>query len=127
MRKESKNSTDVTNRSEAEKKLTPRLQAQGLLSAESTATDACTAFITLDGCIAALHASHSLGLDFVCLRAAVTDVRTGADVSQCKVADGEKAQTLSGAIHRLKPDAKAKQAAKDAEQQARDDLKEMGE
>jgi hypothetical protein len=53
-------------------------------------------------------------------------VHTSADVSGCKVADGEKAQGLNKAIHQLKPDANAKQATKEAEQQAKDDLKGIG-
>jgi hypothetical protein len=80
----------------------------------------------LDECLAALHASHNLGVDFNCLRADVTGVHTGADVSGCKVADGEKAQGLIKAIHQLKPDVNAKRATKDAEQQAKDDLKGIG-
>jgi hypothetical protein len=128
VKKDSKNSTEAPgSRSEAEKKLTPSLQAQGLLAANVTATDACASFTALDGCLAALHASHNLGVDFNCLRADVTGVHTSADVSGCKVADGEKAQTLNKAIHQLKPDANAKQATKDAEQQARDDLKGIGQ
>jgi outer membrane murein-binding lipoprotein Lpp len=47
-------------------------------------------------------------------------------VSGCKVADGEKAQGLNKAIHQLKPDVNAKRATKDAEQQAKDDLKGIG-
>jgi len=128
VRKDSKSSADAAgNRSEAEKKLTPSLQAQGVLAANTTATDACATFMTLDGCLAALHASHSLGVDFNCLRANVTGVHTSADISGCKVADGEKALGLNKAIHQLKPDANARQAAKDAEQQAKDDLKRIGE
>ena|SRR5271166_3683364 len=124
VKKDSKNSIDASgSRSEAEKKLTPSLQAQGVLPANATATDACAPFTALDGCLAALHASHNLGVDFNCLRADVTGVHTSADMSGCKVADGEKAQGLSKAIHQLKPDANAKQATKDAEQQAKDDLK----
>jgi hypothetical protein len=127
IKKDSKNSTDVLgNRSDVEKKLTPNLQAQGLLAADSTATDVCVPFTSLDGCLAALHASHNLGVDFNCLRADATGVHTGADVSGCKVADGERAQGLSRAIHQLKPDANAKQATKEAEQQAKDDLKGIG-
>ena len=42
-------------------------------------------------------------------------------MSGCKL--GEKAQSLNKAIRELKPDANSKQAAKDAEQQAKDDLK----
>jgi len=127
LRKDSKNSTDTAgSRSEAEKKLTPSLQAHGLLAANATATEACAPFTALAGCLAALHASHNLGVDFNCLRAAVTGVHTSVDVSGCKVADGEKAQDLNRAIHQLKPDANAKQATKDAEQQAKDDLKGIG-
>ncbi len=67
-----------------------------------------------------------LEVDFNCLRADVTGVHTSANMSGCKVADGEKAQGLNKAIHQLKPDANAKQATKDAEQQAKDDLKAIG-
>jgi hypothetical protein len=127
LKKDSKNSTDAPgSRSDVEKKLTPSLQAQGVLAANATATDACAPFTTLDGCLAALHASHNLGVDFNCLRADVTGVHTSADVSGCKVADEEKAQGLNKAIHQLKPDANANQATKDAEQQAKDDLKGIG-
>jgi len=122
VKKDSKNSTDTPGRSDAEKKLTPNLQAQGVLAANVTATDACAPFTSLAGCLAALHASHNLGVDFNCLRADVTGVHTSTDVSGCKVADGDKAQDLNKAIHQLKPDANAKRAAKDAEQQAKDDL-----
>jgi hypothetical protein len=127
VKKDSKNSSDAPgSRSDAEKKLTPSLQAQGLLAANATATDACAPFTSLEGCLAALHASHNLGVDFNCLRANATGVHTSADVSGCKVADGEKAEGLNKAIHQLKPDANAKQATKEAEQQAKDDLKGLG-
>ena len=97
-----------------------------MLAANATATDACAPFPSLDGCLAALHASHNLGVNFNCLRADVTGVHTSADTSGCKVADGDKPQGLNKAIHQLKPDADAKQATKDAEQQAKDDLKAIG-
>lgn len=127
VKKDSKNSTDVpASRSDLEKKLTLNLQAQGMLAANANATDACAPFKTLEGCLAALHASHNLGVDFNCLRADVTGVHTNVDISSCRVADGEKAQSLNNAIHQLKPEANAKQATKDAEQQAKDDLKGIG-
>jgi hypothetical protein len=123
VKKDSKNSADTPgSRSDAEKKLTPNLQAQGILAANVSATDACAPFTSLAGCLAALHASHNLGVDFNCLRADVTGVHTSTDVSGCKFADGEKAQDLNKAIHQVKPEANAKRAAKDAEQQAKDDL-----
>jgi hypothetical protein len=124
LKRDSKNSPG--SRSDVEKKLTPSLQAAGLLAADTTATDACTPFTALVDCLAALHASHNLGMDFYCVRAGVTGVNTSADVSSCKVAVGEKAESLNKAIHQLKPDANAKQATKDAEQQADDDLKRIG-
>lgn len=127
LKKDSKNSADAGgNRSEVEKKLTPNLQAQGVLAANISVTDACAPFTKLDGCLAALHASHNLGVDFNCLRAGVTGVHITADVSGCEGANGEKAEGLNKAIHQLKPDANAKQATKDAEQQAKDDLKGIG-
>ena len=127
VKKDSKNSSDTPEvRSDAERKLTPILQTQGLLAANTTMTEACAPFTVLDACLAALHASHNLGLDFNCVRADSTGVHTSADVSGCKVADGEKAQGLNTAIHQLKPDANAKQATKEAEQQAKDDLKGIG-
>jgi len=125
--KDSKNSVDANgSRSDTEKKLTPKLQAQGILPANSNATDSCAAFVALHECLATLHASHNLGLDFNCLRASVTGVHASAYMSGCKVADGEKALSLNKAIHPLNPDAEAKGAIKNAEQQAKDDLKNLG-
>jgi hypothetical protein len=127
VRKDSKESTDALgSRSEVETKLTPTLQAHGVLAANTTASDACAPFTTLDGCLAALHASHNLGVDFICLRAAVTGVHTSADVSGCEVADGEKPLGLKKVIHLMRPDADAKQVTKAAEHQAKDDLKGIG-
>jgi hypothetical protein len=125
--KDSKNSADANgSRSDVEKKLTPKLQAAGLLPANLNATDACAPFTALNECLAALHASHNLDIDFNCLRAGVTGVHTTADLSGCKTPDGEKAQSLNKAIHTLKPEANAKEQTKNAEQQAKDDLKDLG-
>lgn len=126
VKRDSKNSDAAGNRSEVEKKLTPSLQAQGALPVNVTATDACSLFTTLEACLSALHASHNLGVDFKCLRAEVTGVHTSSDMSGCKVSDGEKALDLNKAIHQLKPETNAKQAAKEAEQQAKADLKGIG-
>lgn len=127
VKKDSKNSVDSNgSRGDVEKKLTPKLQAAGVLPATSNATDACASFTALNECLAALHASHNLGLDFNCLRASVTGVHASADMSGCKAADGEKAQTLNKAIHLLNPGADAKGATKNAEQQAKDDLRDLG-
>jgi hypothetical protein len=125
--KGSKNSPDSNgSRSDVEKKLTPKLQAQGVLPANSNVTDACASFTALNECLAALHASHNLGIQFECLRASATGVHTNADLSGCKAADGGKALSLSKAIRAQSPEADAKGATKNAEQQAKDDLKGLG-
>jgi len=125
VKKDSKKSTD--SRGEIEKKLTPKFQELGLLPAKASVTDSCAPFAALDECVASLHASKNLGIDFNCVRADVTGVHTNVDLSGCKGPIGEKAQNLTKSIHMLKPDADAKGAAKDAERQAKDDLKEAGQ
>jgi hypothetical protein len=125
VKKDSKKSNE--SRDEIEKKLTPKFQAQGLLAANANVTDACALFVALDECVASLHASKNLGIDFNCVRADVTGVHTNVDLSGCKGPIGDKAQNLTKSIRLLKPDADAKGAAKDAERQAKDDLKEAGQ
>jgi hypothetical protein len=124
--KGSKNSDSNASRSDIEKKLTAKLQAQGVLPADVNATDACSPFTALNECLAALHASRNLALNFNCLRAGVTGVHTNADLSGCKAVDGEKALSLPKAIHLIQPSADAKGATKNAEQQAKDDLRDIG-
>ena len=114
------------SRSEIEKKLTPKLHTQGLLAADANATDACAPFTALNECLAALHASKNLGLEFNCLRAKVTGVHTNVNLSGCKGSVGDKAMGLNKAIHELNSSADAKGAKKNAEQQAKDDLKNLG-
>jgi hypothetical protein len=111
---------------EQDKKLTAKLQAQGLLSANTDLKSACDTFKSTDRCLAALHVSHNLGLDFNCLKSDLTGVQTSADMSGCNGTAGTKAMSLDGAIHVLKPEVKAKAEAKNAEKQAHDDLKEAG-
>jgi hypothetical protein len=107
-------------------KLTSRLQRQGALPAKANLKETCSTFQDLAGCIAALHAGHNLGLEFDCLKSMLTGVQTSVYMSSCtKVTDG-KPMSLNKAIHALKPDADAKAAAKNAEEQARDDLKDAG-
>ena len=125
VKKDSKKSD--ASREEIEKKLTPKFQAEGLLAAKANVTETCAQFVALDECVASLHASKNLGIDFNCVRADVTGVFSNVDLSGCKGPVGEKAQSLTKAIHMLKPDADAKGAAKDAEKQAKDDLKEAGQ
>ncbi len=113
-------------KTEQDKKLTASLQAQGVLAANTDAKSACENFKALDECVAALHASKNLGVDFNCMKSNLTGVQTGADMSSCKGSAGDKSMSLSKAIHAMKPDADAKAASKTAEKQAKDDLKASG-
>jgi hypothetical protein len=113
-------------KAEQEKKLTANLQAQGVLAANTDAKTACENFNRLDDCVAALHASKNVGLDFNCLKSNLTGVQTGADMSSCKGPAGDRAVSLTKAIHAMKPDADAKTEAKNAEKEAKDDLKASG-
>src|SRR5258708_17633944 len=98
--KDSKNSVDSNgSRSDTEKKLTPKLQAQGVLPANSNATDSCAAFVALHECLATLHASHNLGLDFNCLRASVTRVHPSAYLADCNADDALQALCLNKTYH----------------------------
>src|SRR5439155_26592985 len=89
--KGSKNSADSNgSRSDVEKKLTPKLQAQGVLAANANATDACAPFVALNECLAAVRARHNLGLDFNCLGSSRTGVLASAAVSGCKGGSDEE-------------------------------------
>lgn len=124
VKKDPKSASDQLDaKDEQDKKLTASLQSQGVLPATTDAKNACDTFKALDECVAALHASKNVGLDFNCLKSNLTGVQTGADMSSCQGSAGDKAMSLSKAIHAMKPDADAKTEAKNAEKQAKDDLK----
>jgi hypothetical protein len=124
VKKDPKSASDQLDaKDEQDKNLTSNLQRQGVLPANTDAKSACETFKALDECVAALHASKNVGLDFNCLKSNLTGVQTSADMSSCKGSAGDKAMPLSKAIHAMKPDADAKGEAKNAEKQAKDDLK----
>jgi hypothetical protein len=106
--------------------LTERLHEKGILAANTDVNSACSIFKNLEDCVAALHASHNVNLDFNCVRADVTGVQTSADLSGCKGLIGGKPVNLQEALKRLKPEVDAKAESKSAEQQAKDDLKAVG-
>src|SRR5262249_22449650 len=81
-------SADQTNR------LTARLREAGVLAPDGDVPTSCSTFKNLGDCVAALHLSHNVGLDFNCVRADMTGVLTSADVSGCKGPVGDKAVSL---------------------------------
>ena len=112
--------------SDLDKNLTAKLQGSGVLAANTNIAEACNTYKVLSDCVAALHASHSLALDFNCVKSDMTGVQTGADMSACKEPKGDKGASLSKTIQLLKPGADAKAEAKNAEKQAGEELKEAG-
>jgi hypothetical protein len=107
-------------------KLSARLQMQSLLPAGASVKDACATIKELGDCVAALHASRDLGLDFDCLKSKLSGVQTKLGVKYCTSGTDGKPVDLTKAIHSLMPKGDAKAEAKKAEAQARDDLKELG-
>lgn len=124
--KKDKKNDQTDAKANQDKKLTENLQAQGLLPANTDTKSACDSFKAVADCVAALHASKNVGLDFSCLKSNLTGVLVNADTNACKQNGGDKGVSLVKAIRLLKPDADAKGEAKNAEKQAKGDLKAAG-
>lgn len=123
VKKDKHKSSGGTAAVDQDKALTAKLQAAGVLPPDAELSSTCAAFKNRADCLAALHASHNLGLDFNCVRADVSGVLTGTDVAACKGGNGDKGASLADTIHALKPEADAKAEAKAAQKQAAADLK----
>ncbi len=108
-------------------KLSARLQMQGVLAADANVRDTCATIKSLGDCVAALHASRDLGLDFDCLKSKLSGVQTNLEHARsCPSATDGKPVDLAKAIHSLLPRADAKAEAKKAEAESREDMKELG-
>jgi hypothetical protein len=116
---------ELDAKGEQDFQLTSRLRTLGVLPAKADLKDVCSAFKELGECVAALHASHNLGVNYSCLKWDVTGAKPSADASSCTAPASGKAMSLGNAIHALKPGANAKAETKNAEKQAHDDLKEV--
>lgn len=111
---------------ELDHRLELKLRAEQVIAPDATLKDSCVKFLQRVDCLAALHASHNLGLNFECVKSNVTGVRVGGDTSSCRMPDGDKPLSLAKTIKLLKPDANAKSVAKDAENLAKEELKQAG-
>jgi hypothetical protein len=107
---------------EEERKLT--LQLQALLPPKTTLREACSGFLSLEDCVAALHVSRNVKIKFNCLKWDMTAARPSGDVKSCEAPPRDKALPLSKAIQVLNSDADAKAQAKSAERRAREDIKD---
>jgi hypothetical protein len=115
---------ELDAKEEQNRRLTERLKAQGLLAGNEDARSACGTFRELADCVAALHASQKLGMDFACVRVDMTHVHSATDPQGCKAPEKDEAISLAQVIRLLKPGANAKAEAKEAERAAKEDLKE---
>ncbi len=125
IKKDTKTDRSSAN-AERDKKLGASLHAQGLLPDGTKLSDACENFKELSECLAALHASHNTGVRFDCLKWDLTAIQPSADMSACKGPESYKRMSLSKSIELNKPEARGKTEAKNAEKQARTDLKAAG-
>src|SRR6266700_3098016 len=66
-----------------QKKLTTQLQAQGFLAADQDLQDVCSDFRKLSECVAVLRLSHTLPVDFSCLKWDVTGVKPKRVADSC--------------------------------------------
>ena len=107
---------------EEERKLTIQLQA--LLPPKTTLRDACSGFLSLEDCVAALHVSRNVKIKFNCLKWNMTAARPSGDVKSCEAPPGDKAMSLDKAIRLLHADVDAKAQAKSAQRRAREDIKD---
>jgi len=101
---ETRNPDEVLSRNT---RLSSKLQS--LLPAGTNVQQAAAGFKNLGQFIAAVHVSHNLGIPFDELKAKMT---------------GPNAESLGKAIQQLKPEADAKEEAKRANKQAKQDLSE---
>jgi hypothetical protein len=109
-----------------DKRLETKLRMMQVIGTDETLQSACKNFLLRLDCLAALHASHNVGLNFECVKSNVTGVRVGTDTSACRMPAGDKPLSLAKTIKLLKPDADAKGAAKSAETLAKQELTEAG-
>lgn len=121
-RRDSKTATDeLAANSDEAKRLTFQLQAHRFLPPHTDIHDACSSFNSVEDCVAAIHAAHDAGIQFDCLKWAMTAVPPDA-TSSCSPPPNDKPLSLVRAIRFLKPDADADSEAKTALRQARDDI-----
>jgi hypothetical protein len=114
----------LASNGDLEARLTHQLQVQEILPQDKNLQDACSAFKELAECVASLRVSHSLKIDFSCLKWDVTGVKPKPVADSCAGPAGGKAMSLPRAIDLLKPDSNAKTEANNALRRAHDDIKD---
>jgi len=111
---------------ELERRLTGQLKAHGVLEKDANLQDKCSAFKSLQTCLAVIRASKSMGIEFTCLKWDVTGVKPANVSDSCAGPSDGKAMSFRNSISLLKPDADAKEEAAKALKAAHDDIKDAG-
>jgi len=88
-----------------------------------TAQQACNGFKNLGQCVAAIHVSHNLGLDFNALKCDMTG-KADAPTATCPANTSPKNLSLGQAIDTLKPGTDSKSESATAMKQAHQDIKD---
>jgi hypothetical protein len=110
-----------------EARLTHQLQVQGILPQGKDLQNACSDFKELADCVASLRLSHTLQINFSCLKWDVTGVKPKPVADSCAGPAGGKAMNLYRSIDLLKPDSDAKSEANNALRRARENIKDASE
>jgi len=125
IKRDAKSADDqLASNEELEQKLTSQLRAQGVLDKSANLQDKCSAFKSLQTCVAVIRASKSLQIEFACLKWDVTGVKPENVSEACAGPSDRKAMSLRDAISLLKPDADAKDESAKALKAAHDDIKD---
>src|SRR2546430_3347668 len=91
-----------------EAKLTGQWQVQEILPQDKSLQDACSSFRELTECVASLRVSHTLQIEFSCLKWDVTGAKPKPVSDSCAGPSGGKAMGLTRSIDLLKSDTDAK-------------------
>lgn len=116
----------LASNGDLEARLAHQLQVQGFLPQGKDMQDACSAFKYLDECVASLRVSHTLHIDFTCLKWDVTGEKPKPVADSCAGPSGGKAMAFYRAIDLLKPDSNSRAEAREALRKAHDDIKDAG-
>jgi hypothetical protein len=104
--------------------LTKQLRLQGILPENKELQVVCSDFRDLPNCIAVLRLTHSLKVEFTCLKWNVTGVKPKSVADSCAGPAGGKAMPLNRALDLLKPDVDSAKEASNALKKAHDDIRD---
>src|SRR5947208_1574811 len=128
IKRSSKSADDqLASNGDLEAKLTRQLQVQEILPQDKNLQDACSSFKELTECVASLRVSHTLQIDFSCLKWDVTGVKPKPVSDSCAGPSGGKAMGLTRSVDLLKSDSDAKSEASNALRRAHEDIKDASD